>query len=364
MSEKIKFGVLALTHSSRETDLEECSRKTLVEKYSSPDRLKKILPFENLSPVVDAKLYFGGVSFYLVYKDINEKISFKKNGHIKSERKIQHAIFLDEKRILAVYEFHLELWKLYKPITAYKSLSRKNFYIDKIYDHPHFSGLHTASMVTENLVVLSASAPDAILILDLESGKLMDSNRMPKELYGENYELTVNMDLRKHYIHNQLQTTHINSAYSYGNNILVSALIPGSIGYFNLETKNYVELTSGHIGCHGARVSNEGEIYFTDSTAGKLVFLGEHGNIINEFTIDSKWLHDSLQIEGDIFAFTVADKNELRIVDIKSGNVLYKKKFFTSTKIFNKVVSDSNGFIAKLPFFYGNSTQFLSIFKL
>lgn len=366
MLTKLKIGVIALTHSNRRMELERCSRESLKKRYSSKDRLKDIPPFEKLAPINEYKMYnLGVVSFYVVLKDLNNHISFKILGSLKTKKKIQHAIFMDEKNIIIAYESSLELWGINKPIRQYESLKTSDFSIIRVYEHPHFSGLHTVSMLSEKLAVISASASDAILVLDLESGKLVNNIRMPEELYGENYKITESMDLRNHYIHNDLQTTHINSAYpdKIKNSVLVSALIPGVVGCFNLSTKKYHELTSGHIGCHGARVSDEGMIYFSDSTTGRLLSVEGEGHINELYDVESKWLHDALQIENDIYAFSIADRNELRIVDIRKKKVHFNKEFIKLAGSFNRNGSAINKMINKLPFIYGKSTQFLSMYK-
>ncbi len=366
VSEKIKFGVISLTHSSRKTDFSECARKSLEQRYASPDRLQNLIPFEQLLPIKESILYTGGISFYLALKDLNNNYFFKMLGSVCSNRKIQHAVLVDEKTIIVVYVASIELWKLHKSITKYNNLNKTDCYLYKTYSHPHFAGLHTVSMVTEKLAVISASASDAIMILDLDSGEVKKNIRMPKEIYGENYEITEEMDLRNHYIKNDLQIAHINSAYpdKKKNNIVVSALIPGAVGCFNLDTGKYVELISGHVGCHGARVSDKDLIYFTDSTEGKLLVIDKNRNVKNMFSIESKWLHDSIQIDGDIYAFSIADKNELRIVDIKSNKIHYKKKFITFPNKLTKHDSFLKKYIKSIPFFYGNSTQFLDMYRL
>ena len=74
---------------------------------------------------------------------------------------------------------------------------------------------------------------------------------------------------------NDLQTTHINDASSMdgGSRVVVSTLIQGAIGVFDLGGGSYQEVTRGLVGCHAARVNDEGVIYFADNCGGALVEL-------------------------------------------------------------------------------------------
>ena len=132
-----------------------------------------------------------------------------------------------------------------------------------------------------------------MLILDLASGEVERTLRFPAALYGQGYELTPEADLRRHAIPDEAQTTHVNAAHrAGGSRLVVSTFIPGAIGRFDLATGGYEELCRGFVGCHGARVSAEGEVYFADSTAGALVFLTPEGTVARRFATGSRWLHD------------------------------------------------------------------------
>lgn len=82
-------------------------------------------------------------------------------------------------------------------------------------------------------------------------------------------------------------------------------------------------MTRGFIGCHGARTNSEGEIYFSDSCTGSLVVLDEESRIKRRFRVDSLWMHDSLQIRDNIYAFSISDKNELHFYDIHRMKLLH-----------------------------------------
>jgi hypothetical protein len=111
---------------------------------------------------------------------------------------------------------------------------------------------------------------------------------------------------------------------------VVSTLIQGAIGRFDLTagaSGAYQELCRGFVGCHGARVSAEGEVYFADSAAGLLVFLTPEGRIARRFATGSRWLHDVQQIAGSVYAFALADTNELLLYDVATGELLARRRF-------------------------------------
>ena len=360
------LGFLVLTHSSRRTDLTLCSRDSLAHRYSAADRLRKVPDFTTLPPISEFECYSGGLTIYKLGRRRNTGITVKDLGYLKTKKKIQHAIILEPDRILIVYESSVELWKLKESLNTLRRLNNECFMVEKKYENRLFAGLHTAARVSENLVVLSASAPDAILLLDIVTGHVKKMLRMPKEYYGSNYDITREMDLREHYIYNDLQVAHINCAYAVNKNeILVSALIPGCIGRFNLATEAYSELVTGYIGCHGVRVTDTGDIYFSDSTGGELIFIDSNGEVVRKFSLMSRWLHDSIHIIDDIYAISVADRNELRLIDLCSGDILFNKKYHGNDNP-SKQVNKIADFLSQIfPGMYrGSSTQFLSFYKI
>lgn len=353
-------GILILTHSSRKTDLNLCSKEHFIQRYSDPDRLAKLSPFENLPPEKHFHSYTGWVSFFRILGTQSNHFSLKYCGSIRANNKIQHAVLLDYQNLLVGYESSLELWRAHQPISLFKRITANCFVVKKRYDHPHLAGLHTIFLLPGHRAIISASAADAVLIFNLRTGKVEKELRMPTEIYGHNYDLTEEMDLREHYIHNDCQTTHINCAYpmNSGHKIVVSTLIQGAIGVFDLKTNKYEELTRGFVGCHSSRVSDDGQIYFADSVSGSLIFLNQSGNITNKFSVDSRWLHDVQQIKGEIYAFALADSNELHVYNIRTGDLLARKRFLTLPfEASNAIIK---GFVQWLPFWVGNSTQFLS----
>jgi len=357
------LGIMILTHSSRHTDLQQCSVNYLTRRYEDPERLKKLPPFEKLDPISEQEYLTGSVSIYrvLLTNGING-VHFQHIGNIKGKgrERAQHAAMLNSTDLLVGYEEYLELWRFRKPLQSIDRITKDIHYVEKEYHHPFFPGLHTVNPISKDHAVISCSAPDAILILNIETGQVAEILRMPQSIYGHNYDLVQEMDLWRHYIGNDYQTTHINSAYPMRDDrrILVSTLIQGAIGVFDLQDRSYKELFRGFVGCHGARVNDAGRIYFADSVTGCLVFLNDDGSITQRFCVNSRWLHDVHHIRGDIYAFSVADLNELHVYNIQTGDLLFRQKFFTCRySIFNKIC-------IKLPFWVGNSTVFLSYWPI
>jgi hypothetical protein len=332
------LGTLALTHSSRRTNLARCSAPFLVRRFGDPGRLQRLPPFESLPP--PEPLYSGAASFFRVLQE-GRALRLQPLGAIKHRDKIQHVAFLDEDRLLVGYEQRVELWR------------RRT--VERTYEHPHLAGLHTVAPIPGSRALLACSSPDAVLVLDLESGEVERTLRMPVNLYGRGYDLVPGMDLRRHYIGDEGQTTHLNAAHpAGGGRAVVSTLIQGAVGAFDLQTGEYEEIARGFVGCHGARVNEEGEVYFADGPAGHLVFLDGQGRVARRFDAGSRWLHDVQQIAGGVYAFALADKNELAVWDIDRGELLCRQRFFTWP------VEGLFGLARRLPFWLGNSTQALS----
>ena len=134
---------------------------------------------------------------------------------------------------------------------------------------------------------------------------------------------------------------------------MVSTLIQGAIGEYHLDSGDYQELERGYVGCHGARYDDAGSIYFSDSCDGSLIHINKNGPLITS-KVKSKWLHDSVQLQGDLYAFALADSNDLLIRNVRTGQDVFKKSFITSPfMLLNPIYRWFPGWI-------GNSNQFLS----
>ncbi|HEY0782132.1 MAG TPA: hypothetical protein VGE98_06755 [Thermoanaerobaculia bacterium] len=348
------LGTLAVTHSSRRVNLARCSVQFLTSRFGDPERLANLPPFDSLPP--PETLYSGALSLYRVVLDDRGRYDLAPLGHLKDREKIQHAAFLDATDLLVGYERRVERWRLSAPIDRLGRFSRANATLVGRFEHPHLADLHTVAPLADGRVALACSAADAVLLWEPLTGAV-ETLRMPAALYGHNYTLTAETDLRSHAIGDPQQTTHVNAAHPAGpGQLVVSTLIQGAIGVFDLagHPPGYRELVSGFVGCHGARRSAEGEIYFADSTAGMLLFLDDQGGIARRFAVPSRWLHDVQQIAGSVYAFAVSDHNDVRLYDIESGELLVRRRSFTWP------VERLFPVARALPFWLGNTTQALS----
>jgi hypothetical protein len=124
-----------------------------------------------------------------------------------------------------------------------------------------------------------------------------------------------------HYVNNDLQLTHINCAWAWRGGIVISTLIQGALGWFDPQGQ-YQELLRGFVGCHGVRAdARTGRLYFCDSCTGTLIFLNDKLGIKRRLATGSIWLHDAQQIEGDIFAVAVTDRNQVEIWDTRAREI-------------------------------------------
>lgn len=321
------LGWLTLTHSSRETNLARCSVQFLTRRFGDPARLAAPPPFASLGPA--PLLYSGAVSFHLVSEDGDGRLRLDNRGSVRSRDRIQHAAFLPSGDLLAGYEHRVERWRPRAPLHGLERVGASGFETVARSEHPHLAGLHTVDPLDGDLAVLSSAAADAVLLWNAATGRVERTLRLPRELYGHNYDLTPETDLRRHYVPDELQTTHVNAAFrdSTGRWAAVSTLIQGAVGVFDLKTGRYEEVTRGFAGCHGARFDERDDLYFADSTAGQMVVLADGGGIARRFGTGSRWLHDVQQIRGDVYAFALADTNELRVYDVGRDELLHREAF-------------------------------------
>ena len=320
-------GVLTLTHSSRETNLERCSVQFLTRRFSNPARLAELPPFDSLPPA--PTLYSGAVSFFLAFDDGAGRLHLRRLGSVRSRDRIQHAAVLASGDVLVGFEHRVVRWRSRVPLAELGQINAMDFQVAARFEHPLMAGLHTVEPLGSEKVAVSCSAPDAVLLLDAVDGKPERILRLPRDLYGRNYELASGMDLRRHYIDDELQIAHMNAAFAdrTGRYLAVSTLIQGAVGVFDLEKGRYDEVTRGFVGCHGARFDDRGNLYFADSTTGTLVILTDEGKIARRFGTGSRWLHDVQQLRGSIYAFALADANELRVYDIDKDELLFRATF-------------------------------------
>lgn len=368
------LGILALTHSSRKANLARCSVDFLNRRFADPGRLRDLAPFAGLPP--PRALYSGAVSFYRVLAEGDEHgeggeggagreggdgtlrrrgVRLERLGRLRSRDRIQHVALLDAAELLVGYEYRLERWRLRAPIDRLRRLTAADFATVWRCEHPHLAGLHTVEPLGDGRAALSCASADAVLICDLERGRVTATLRLPAALYGQGYELGAATDLRRHAIPDEAQATHVNAAHrAGGSRVVVSTLIQGAIGLLDLASGAYAEIHRGFVGCHGARLSANGEIYFADSPAGALTFLTAEGRIARRFAVGSRWLHDAQQLAGSVYAFALADCNELRLYDLDGGELLWREHFRTWP------LPGLFGAARLLPGWLGNTTQSLS----
>jgi hypothetical protein len=145
--------------------------------------------------------------------------------------------------------------------------------------------------------------------------------RVPEDWFGRNYPIDRTSSVVEHYIDNDRQLTHVNSAWPWRGGLLVSLLIPGAIGWSDPDGI-YHELMRGFVGCHGARVRSDiEEIFFADSCSGMLVFLDLKGQVIRRVGTGSRWLHDAVQIRDELFAAATFDRNEVVLLNVATRQV-------------------------------------------
>jgi hypothetical protein len=352
------LGILTLTHSSRTTNLDRCSVQFLSRRFGEPERLRDLPPLASLKPA--RALYSGAVSFHGVLAE-GGRVRLQAVGQVRRRERVQHAVFLGDDDLLVGFENRLERWRLRAPPRPGEAwrLAAGGITVAWRFEHPLLVGLHTIEPLADGRVALSCSAADAVLLLDLARGEVERVLRLPAALYGQGYELDATADLRRHAIPDEAQTTHVNAAHRAGDaRLVVSTLIQGAIGCFDLASGAYEELCRGFVGCHGARLSAEGEVYFADSAGGMLVFLTPRGGIARRFAVPSRWLHDVQQIAGTLYAFALADRNELRVYNVASGELHWRQHFLSwpLPGLFRTA--------RLLPGWLGNSTQALAFHAL
>lgn len=305
-------------------DFDRCSLKHLTQRYADPARLSHPPPLGTLLNEYSPE-YTGGLTLWHWDEDSDnapELIHF-----IDKAYKVQHATISQNKLIICGTAF-LEIHDLTGPFDT------NGIRIS----HPWFAGGHTVFVDSRGLLTVSCSASDAVLIFNLE-GSLIDYLLLPQSLYGTNYNLKPEDDLRCHYIHNDLQRTHINSAYPNTQGVLCSLLIQGAIGLFRNDG-SYHELTRGYIGCHGARTLLDRDgFYFSDSPNGRLIEMNWKGEIQREIGINSCWLHDALDVGDSRYLMAPSDRNTLEMWDLRINTQLWS------------IACDD----------YGSTTQFINI---
>lgn len=301
--------LLCVTHTDRPVQPDRCDLNFLEQRYSDPDRFPPTEPFETLLPSFQysGMEYSGTVTVWEFIK-----------GDFRKPRLLAYIRPTDYKPQFAIW-YKQRLWILgLEILEVYNSdLSRI-----AVIEDPWLSGTHTIIPDQCGHLIVSCSASDSVLVIDEETYKVVQALRMPEKLYGVNYSLSRTDSLVEHYIHNDYQLTHINCAWPWRGGILVSTLIQGAIGWFD-ENQNYKELLRGFVGCHGVRTDHRtNQIYFCDSCLGTVVFLKSDFTIEHRINTGSIWLHDTHQLNHDTFALSIADRNQIEIMNCFSRDII------------------------------------------
>jgi len=296
--------LLCVTYSDRPLEPERCDLEFLRARYAKADRLPPSAPFESLLPLSHYAGSGGGIAIYDVGRDGSSSPRLVCAFRVQT-CKPQHSIWHDG----LVWVLGVDRVEIYDP----------DLRCVGVVTDPWLSGAHTIATDGNGCLLLSCSASDSVLWLDIASRQIVNAVRLPERVYGFNYRLSRTDSVVDHYITNDLQTTHVNCAWPWRKGVLTSSLIPGALGWFD-TTGDYRELLRGMVGCHGARVrSDREELYCCDSCAGTLVFLDAGGRIVRRLDTDSHWLHDSLQLSGDLFATNRYDKGDVVLWDVATG---------------------------------------------
>ncbi len=305
---------LAVTHTSRVWDWQRCTRDFLRDRYQRPHRLDALPPFEELPPASEARSYSGRLTLLDLNIDSNG-IRLTATRCIDSEHKIGSACKMDGKLVVCLEDYVIIL-----PAAADAAESDSEHRIERI-DDPWFASLQTVFPVDHDHCVLSASAPDALMVLNLKQRRVAWRWRVPAARYGRNYDLTEAMSVHDHFIANDVQLAHLNCAFPDGRGgFWVSTLGQGDIGHV-AANGDYELVASGFVGCHGVRYSPELDcLYFSDSCSGRLISIGADRVPRAIGTVDSFWLHDAQHLAGDIFLLCLGDKNAIVVLDTSSNS--------------------------------------------
>jgi hypothetical protein len=302
---------LAVVLSSRPVDYDKCSLNYLTKRFSNAERLSDVPDFETLPSLNSGLLSYGGkLNIYHLKLD-DGCFAMELIASFSSSRKIQHACFM-ETDLLVCFEDSLEIWSNWQG----KAESIRVCLIDDNW----FAGLHTVSPLGISSCLVSSSSADAAMVVDLKSKSVVSRYRLPKDIYKNNYSLRESDSLKSHYIPNDLQLGHLNSAFPDENkNIWVSTLIQGDIGVFDV-VGNYKQVMTGYVGAHGVRcIKGKNRIYFSDSCLGVLIIATSQGQIIQRYSTESKWMHDVHHMHDDLFLLGLSDLGKIVLADVATG---------------------------------------------
>ena len=309
LRQHVNRPLLCVTHSDRPLHEPSCDINYLEMRYAAPDRLPPMASFQSLRPASEYSPYHGAVTLYHL-GDAAAAAPQLVCAFRPPSFKPQHALW---------HEGHV--WVLgTEQVAVYDADLR----LIATVEDPWLAGGHTLAAAADGSMLVSCSASDSVLRIDGKTRTVTQVMRLPELLYGFNYGLKRSDSVVDHYITNDLQLTHVNCAWPWRDGVLVSSLIQGAIGWFDRRGR-YREITRGFVGCHGARVrSDTGDLYFSDSCSGMIVFADETGTIRSRVGTGSRWLHDAVQLTGDVFAAAPFDRNEVLIMNVATRTILHR----------------------------------------
>ncbi len=297
--------------SNRPVDYDRCSLNYLTRRFSRIDRLANVPEFLTLSSLYSGHLSYGSRLNVYNLTFANGRFIIELLVSFSSDRKIQHACFVED-RLLVCYEDSIEIWSNWLG-------NMQSEQVCSINDN-WFAGLHTIFPLGTSRCVVSSSAADAAMIINLDTKSVVSRLRLPGYLYGFNYDLKESDSLKDHYIANDLQLGHLNCAFpDEEQNIWVSTLIQGDIGVFDCSGR-YKKVISGYVGAHGVRrIKGRNQIYFSDSCLGVLIIADLHGQIVHRYFTVSKWMHDAQHIQDNLFLLGLSDLGRIVVADVVTG---------------------------------------------
>ncbi len=217
------FDVL-VSHSSRKWNAAQCDQSYLRDRYARPGRLQQLPPFESLPP--NTAPYHGSLSVLRI-EVTPDSVRGGILRHYRSAEKIVHAAVVGSSLIVC-----FDAGLAAAPVRT--DGSGLDFSADDFaaITDPWFGGLHTVIAADTRTCLVSSSGADAILWVDVADGKVVRRWRLPAGRYGSNYPLTESMDLREHYIPNDMQLGHLNCAAPDGHGgAYYSVLGQGDVGH-------------------------------------------------------------------------------------------------------------------------------------
>lgn len=297
-------ALLCVTHSDRRYTATDGDINYLHRRWNRPDRLPPRVRFEDLPHASTASPHHGSFTLWSLRRADRPKLLLhaRPRGY-----KPQHVIW-----------YRRRLWVLGTECLDVFDASLEHL---ARFEDPWLAGAHTIFPDEDGLLSLSCSASDSVVVLDAASLEPKRALRLPEEIYGRNFPLRRTDSVVEHFISNDLQLAHLNCAWPWKDQILVSSLGPGSVGRFD-PSGHYEELLRGFVGCHGARVDPEtDEIYFTDSCVGAVVFLGAGFEVRRRLGTRSHWLHDAQRLDAETMVLTPSDRNTVELIDMEQGGI-------------------------------------------